>query len=101
MSSGYKSLYAGALEFRLADLTLLSIGLTIWWFTTMLPFILTITPPLIRVAAETFPSIVPEQVRRHRAEVTCYTTQAAIDYGVRSYVMEWATGRPPVLKLTG
>ena len=41
------------------------------------------------------------ELRRHGAEVTCYMTQAAVDYGVSPYVMEWATGRPVVLKLTG
>lgn len=41
------------------------------------------------------------ELRRHGADVTCYMTQAAVDYGVSPYVMEWATNRPVVLKLTG
>lgn len=41
------------------------------------------------------------ELRRHGAEVTCYMTQAAVDYGVSPYVMEWATGKPAILKLTG
>jgi hypothetical protein len=42
-----------------------SIGLTIWWYVTMLPFVLLITPLLIRAAAHAVPSIVPEDVRSH------------------------------------
>ncbi len=61
----YKLLYASALEFRPADLTFLSIGLTIFWFVTMLPFVLVITPPLIRAVAAAVPSVVPDQVRTH------------------------------------
>jgi len=64
--SVYKVLYLG----QLADLssgafTFLVFGLTIWWFVTMLPFVLLVTPPLLRVAAVAFPSIVPEDVRSH------------------------------------
>lgn len=43
----------------------LSIGLTIWWFVTMLPFVLLFTPFLIRAAAIAMPSIVPDDVRQH------------------------------------
>ena len=46
-------------------LVFLSIGLTIWWFVTMLPFVLLVTPPLIRAVATAVPSIVPEGVRTH------------------------------------
>ena len=46
-------------------LVFLSIGLTIWWFVTMLPFVLLVTPLLIRAAAAAFPSIVPEGVKAH------------------------------------
>jgi hypothetical protein len=41
------------------------IGLTIWWYVTMLPFVLLVTPPMIRAVAHAFPSIVPEEVRKH------------------------------------
>ncbi|MCD6154429.1 MAG: hypothetical protein J7J22_01385 [Candidatus Verstraetearchaeota archaeon] len=47
------------------DLTVLAIfalALTIWWFITMLPFSLTVTPILIRAFSLAFPSIVPEDV---------------------------------------
>ena len=40
-------------------------------------------------------------LRRHGAEVQCYMTSAAVEYGVSPKVMEWATGRPVVLGLTG
>lgn len=43
----------------------LSVGLTIWWFVTMLPFVLLITPLLIRAVAAAFPSVVPKDVRTH------------------------------------
>jgi hypothetical protein len=43
----------------------LSIGLTIWWFVTMLPFVLLVTPLLIRAVAAAVPSVVPEEVRVH------------------------------------
>jgi len=43
----------------------LSIGLTIWWFVTMLPFVLLITPLLIRAVAAALPSVVPKDVRTH------------------------------------
>jgi len=39
------------------------IGLTIWWFVTMLPFVLLVTPFLIKAAAAAFPAIVPSDVR--------------------------------------
>jgi MFS family permease len=61
----FKTLYLGALDMQIADLTFLSIGLTIWWFVTMLPFVLLVTPPLIRAAATAIPSIVPKEVRIH------------------------------------
>ena len=40
-----------------------SIGLTIWWFVTMLPFVLLVTPVLVRVVVWAVPSVVPEHVR--------------------------------------
>jgi len=52
-------------EMPLDALIFLSIGLTIWWFVTMLPFVLLVTPPLIRAVATAVPSIVPEGVRTH------------------------------------
>ncbi|MEM2463388.1 MAG: ECF transporter S component [Candidatus Bathyarchaeia archaeon] len=62
---GYKVLYTQALQMSLEALTLLSLGLTLFWFITMLPFVLLITPLLIRAVAMAFPSIVPREVRMH------------------------------------
>jgi len=42
-----------------------SIGLTIWWYVTMLPFVLILTPILIRAAASAFPSIVSEDIKNN------------------------------------
>ena len=52
-------------EMGSSGLVSLSIGLTLWWFVTMLPFVLLVTPPLIRAVAVATPSIVPEDVRKH------------------------------------
>jgi len=62
----FKLLYAQAVAFTqltLDALILLSIGLTIFWFVTMLPFVLLVTPPLIVAATSAFPSIMPEDLR--------------------------------------
>jgi hypothetical protein len=62
----YKLLYLGQLlELTASALVLLIIGLTMWWFVTMLPFVLIVTPPLIRGASAAFPSLVREDVRLH------------------------------------
>jgi len=59
----YKSLFLNALKLDLAGLMTFTIALTIWWFATMLPFILTITPLLIRAAVRAFPSLVSESLK--------------------------------------
>lgn len=62
----YKVLFAQAfLDLPPEALMVLSIGLTIFWFVTMLPFVLLVTPLLIRAVAAAFPAIVPEDVRVH------------------------------------
>jgi hypothetical protein len=61
----FKVLYLGQLALQFNALLFLVIGLTIWWFVTMLPFVLLVTPPLIRVVAHAFPAIVPEDVKTH------------------------------------
>ena len=64
----YKIIYlcdSRYLTMPLHTLIFLSIGLTIWWFVTMLPFVLLVTPILIRATAWATPSIVPEDVRIH------------------------------------
>jgi uncharacterized membrane protein len=61
----FRAIYLQALEFSPDVLTFLSFGLTIYWFATMLPFILIVTPILIRAVALATPSIVPEEVRNN------------------------------------
>lgn len=62
---GYKVLYAQALQMPTEALVMLSLGLTLFWFITMLPFVLLVTPLLIRAVAAAFPSIVPRGIRMH------------------------------------
>jgi len=62
----FKVLYASTPSYTAlsADaLTMLSIGLTIFWFVTMLPFVLLITPLFIVAVSNAFPSIVADDVR--------------------------------------
>lgn len=40
------------------------IGLTLWWFITMLPFVLLFTPVLLRSVAMALPHLIPEAIRR-------------------------------------
>jgi len=46
----------------------LSVGLTAWWFSTMLPFQLLAVPPILRALAKALPQLVPEDVRRECIE---------------------------------
>lgn len=41
------------------------------------------------------------ELRRHGADVSAYMTKNSVKYGISPYVMEWATGKFPVIKLTG
>jgi hypothetical protein len=60
----YMNLFMAQLpNLPLEGLAIFIIGLTIWWFVTMLPFMLIITPPLIRGVVKAFPSLVSEEVR--------------------------------------
>ncbi|MCS7114526.1 MAG: ECF transporter S component [Nitrososphaerota archaeon] len=61
----YKVLYTQTLHMPVESLVMLSIGLTIFWFITMLPFSLTITPVLIRVVTTAFPGIVSKDIRAY------------------------------------
>lgn len=62
----YKMFYMGQLlELSGSATALLVMGLTLWWFVTMLPFVLLVTPPLIRATSAAFPSLVREDVRVH------------------------------------
>jgi len=63
----FKVLYASAPSYTALSsdaLVMLSIGLTIFWFVTMLPFVLLVTPPLIVAVSNAFPSIVADDVRQ-------------------------------------
>ncbi|MFB3888154.1 MAG: ECF transporter S component [Candidatus Bathyarchaeia archaeon] len=62
----YKFLYAQASAFTQSSgdaLVALSLGLTIFWFVTMLPFVLLLVPSLVAVVARAFPSITPPDVK--------------------------------------
>jgi uncharacterized membrane protein len=64
----FKVLYLGEQKYVVmpADVQIFfSIGLTIWWFVTMLPFVLLFTPFLIKAVATAMPSTVPDDVRQH------------------------------------
>ena len=53
------------LAFSSEALVVYIVGLTIWWFVTMLPFVLLITPVLIRAVSLAFPSFISEDVRKN------------------------------------
>jgi hypothetical protein len=61
----YKVLYTQALQMPTEALIMLSLGLTLFWFITMLPFVLLVTPLLIRAVAMAFPGIVPKEIRAY------------------------------------
>ena len=63
----FKILYSSAPAYTALSsdaLVMLSVGLTIFWFVTMLPFVLLVTPPLIVAVSNAFPSIVADDVRQ-------------------------------------
>ena len=62
----FKILYLGDpkyLAFSNEAVIIFILGLTVWWFVTMLPFVLLVTPVLIIVAARTMPSFIGEELR--------------------------------------
>ena len=46
-----------------SDLLIFATALTVWWFVTMLPFMLLFTPPLTKAVCSAVPSLVPQDVR--------------------------------------
>ncbi len=42
----------------------LIVGLSIWWYITMLPFLFLIVPVLVKAVSKAMPSLVPEDVRK-------------------------------------
>lgn len=64
----FKILYLGDpkyLAFSSPALVTFILGLTIWWFVTMLPFVLIVTPVLVRIVVTAFPSLVSEELKVH------------------------------------
>jgi hypothetical protein len=62
----FKLLYLGDptyMAFSQPALATFIVGLTIWWYVTMLPFVLVVTPVLVRVVATAFPALVSEDVK--------------------------------------
>jgi ECF-type riboflavin transporter, S component len=62
----FKILYLGDpkyIAFSSQALVVYIVGLTIWWFVTMLPFVLLVTPFLIRVTSYAMPSLVGPDIR--------------------------------------
>lgn len=59
----WMNLFMGQLpQLGLGGLTVFIVGLTVWWFVTMLPFAVLVTPPLIRAVVKAFPYLVDERV---------------------------------------
>jgi hypothetical protein len=62
----FKLLYLGDptyIAFTTPALVTFIVGLTIWWYVTMLPFVLVVTPVLVRVVAIAFPALVSGDVK--------------------------------------
>jgi uncharacterized membrane protein len=95
----FKALYLNALAFSPETLTFMSLGLTIYWFVTMLPFILLVTPLLIRAVASAMPTIVPEEVRANSLQTELPRTSfalATIAPGITLLVIGLATTFTPL-----
>ena len=54
----------GVLVLPPSGIVALSLGLTMWWYATMLPFMLFVVPPIIKAVSRAVPSAVPEDVRK-------------------------------------
>ncbi len=60
----FKLLYLGEYtNFPPEAFAILIVGLTIWWYVTMLPFVLLVTPILSRAVAAAYPSLVSQDVK--------------------------------------
>ncbi len=59
----YMNLFLGGVPHESFALAVFIVGLTVWWFVTMLPFELLVAPPLIRGAVRAFPNLVAADVR--------------------------------------
>ena len=77
----------------------ISIGLTLWWFSSMLPFQLLATPPIIRSACGAFPSLLPESVVNAtvRGEIPRLTLASALLLpGISMILIGLATSLTPL-----
>lgn len=74
----YRAIYLQAFAFSVDTLTFISFSLTIYWFVTMLPFILLVTPLLIRAVASAMPSVVSEELRTSSLQVEIPKTSFAL-----------------------
>ena len=63
--TGYK-VAIGALPSQL--LPGLTVGLTVWWFSTMIPFQLLLLPPLLKALVRALPGLVPAEVKKECEE---------------------------------
>lgn len=64
----FKVLYLGQAKYVNMSLDIqvfFSLGLTIWWYVTMLPFVLLVTPVLIRAVVSAFPAIVSREIQEN------------------------------------
>jgi hypothetical protein len=76
-----------------------SLGLTIWFYVTMLPFVLIVTPLLIRAVASAFPSFVPDHVKKASLREELPTTQfsfAILVPGLSMLIFGLATSYSPL-----
>lgn len=86
----FKLLYLGDQKYVAMPLDVqifFSIGLTIWWFVTMLPFVLLFTPLLIKAVAAAVPSIVPDDVKQHSLKEELPKTTFTLAFLVPGLVM--------------
>jgi hypothetical protein len=77
----------------------ISLGLTLWWFSSMLPFVLLAVPPTIRGACKAFPSIISESVVNATVsnEIPRLTFAAALIFpGVCMILIGLATSMTPL-----
>jgi len=57
----YKVLYSSAPTYTVMTgdaLIIMAVGMTIYWYVTMLPFVLLLVPPLVHAAARAFPNLI-------------------------------------------
>lgn len=83
----YRTLYLQAFNFSIDILTFISFGLTLYWFITMLPFILLVTPLLIRAVASAVPTVTSDEIRSSGLQEEFPKTSFAIAMIVPGLIM--------------